>query len=148
MYPFKINIKRAISKKQKNDRCGRLWACHACTLKRCVIHVNLLSSHGIGPSRPSARISPPICLVSRDLWRGGSAPLSARFWSHDRAARWRNRSSLSLTHPPTPRSACAWGGKDLRGSRHTYWLGRHLFEGGFGTRGSSPLKHRNYIHRD
>jgi len=29
---------------------------------------------GIGPVRPSARIMPPMKLVSRDLWRGGSPP--------------------------------------------------------------------------
>ena len=38
-------------------------------------------------------------------------------------------------------SACVWGGRELRGSHHTYWPGRHLYEGGLGTRGPSRLTH-------
>ena len=33
------------------------------------------------------------------------------------------------------------GGRGLRGSRYTYRLGRHLYEGGLGARGSSLLTH-------
>ena len=63
---------------------------------------------GIGPTRPSARNSPLMKLVSRDLWRGGSPPSPTRIRSRDRAARWRNWSRdcadqvLSLLRSPHP----------------------------------------------
>ena len=95
--------------------------CCACMLKRWVIHVYLLSSCGIGLSRLSARISPPICLVSRDLWYGGSPPPlhpgMVTWWG--RAMTWqvtwsRGPSSLSLTRPPTPQICLCMGGRGLR----------------------------------
>ena len=42
---------------------------------------------------------------------------------------------------PTPRSACVWGGEGSPWARRMLRPGRHLYEGGLGTRGPSPLTH-------
>jgi hypothetical protein len=74
----------------------------------CVFHAYLLLSRGIGPTRPSVRNSLLMKIVSRDLWRSGYPPLSARVSSCDRAAWWRSRSRdradgvLSLLRVPPP----------------------------------------------
>ena len=64
MYPFKINYKRAISKKQSSWPYIGLPCMYA---KKVHITVLFSSDPGVGPSRPSARNSPKMKLVSSDL---------------------------------------------------------------------------------
>jgi len=114
----------------RNDRRGRIWACRVCTLKRCIIRVYLLSSCGVGPTRPRAHIFLPICLLSRDLWRNGFPP-SPPGYSHVRGPRDDVRShviaktefSLSYVSPHPQICLCMGGGGVSVGPAVCYGLG-------------------------
>ena len=58
------------------------------------------------------------------------------------------RTEFSLLRVPPPPDLPVYGwGRGLRGPRHMLRVGHHLYDGGLGTRGPSPLTHTNLIRR-
>ena len=89
VYPFKINIKRAISEKRSS---WPLTACRECTLKRCLFHVYLLLSCGILLDRARASLRRSVlCHVTYDAV--GPPPLFPEFTP--------NRNRLTDSAPQT-----------------------------------------------
>jgi len=90
-----------------------------CTYAKKVHNPVLFSSLPWHRARPSMHISPPMNLVSRDLWRGGSPPLRPGIVPcPGRVIMWqvtwlRGPSSLPHKLSPTPRLACVWGGVSM-----------------------------------
>ena len=115
-----------------------------CTYAKKVRNPVLFSSLPWHRARPSMHISPPMNLVSRDLWRGGSPPSPPRYCPvsgpRDHVtghviARPEFSSTSTVPHPQV--GLCMGGG--LNGPRSMSRPGRHLYEGRMGTRGPIHL---------